>query len=36
MRPSTVAVVLILLVIGLPLSWIIFTFVVGLVLGVAR
>ena len=36
MRASTLAVVLILLLVGLPLSWIIFNAVLGLVIGIAR
>jgi hypothetical protein len=35
-RASTLAVVLILVVVGLPLSWIIFNFVLGLLVGIAR
>jgi hypothetical protein len=35
-RASTLVVVLILVVVGLPLSWIIFNFVLSLVVGVAR
>jgi hypothetical protein len=36
MRASLFAVLLALLFIGLPLSWIIFNFLIGLVLSVAR
>jgi hypothetical protein len=36
MRPSTFAVLLVLLVVGLPLSWIVFNFVIGLILSMIR
>jgi hypothetical protein len=36
MRASTLVVVLVLLLVGLPLSWIIFNVVLGLVVGIAR
>jgi hypothetical protein len=36
MRPSSIAVLLALLFIGLPLSWLIFNFLIGLVLNMAR
>jgi hypothetical protein len=36
MRASTLVAVLILLVVGLPLSWIIFNLVLGILVGIAR
>jgi hypothetical protein len=36
MRASTLAVVVILVLVGLPVSWIIFNVVLGLIVGIAR